>query len=118
MAVIREGTHPNRTNEIFDLNGKKQAYSTTDKFYLASQEEIGFSSESGIVCGSVFDYYNGASQADKIKYDINSQATARYWWLRTPNPSHAVGERIVTSSGALYSDTAGHGVGAVAACEI
>lgn len=114
VAVIRESTHPNRTNEIFDLNGKKQAYSTTDKFYLASQEEIGFSSESGIVCGSVFDYYNGASQADKIKYDINSQATARYWWLRTPTPSNANNERNVNSSGALNNNNANNGIGAVA----
>ena len=118
VAVIREGTHPNRTNEIFDLNGKKQAYSTTDKFYLVSQEEIGFSSESGIVCGSVFDYYNGASQADKIKYDINSQATARNWWLRTPIPSYASFERYVHSSGALGTYDAHSGIGAVAACEI
>lgn len=118
VAVIREGTHLNRTNEIFDLNGKKQAYSTTDKFYLASQEEIGFSSESGIVCGSVFDYYNGTSQADKIKYDINSQATARTWWLRAPTPSYANGERYVYSSGALGISVANGGIGAVAACEI
>lgn len=118
VAVIREGTHLNRTNEIFDLNGKKQTYSTTDKFYLASQEEIGFSSESGIVCGSVFDYYNGALQADKIKYDINSQATARYWWLRTPNPSNAYHERYVISSGALSNGYTNYGGGAVAACEI
>ena len=118
VAVIREGTHPNRTNEVFDLNGKKQAYSTTDKFFLASQEEIGFFTESGIVCGSVFDYYNGASQADKIKYDIAAQTTARYWWLRTPSPSHAYYERGVYSSGALTGSTACYGLGAVAACEI
>lgn len=118
VAVIRESTHPNRTNEIFDLNGKKQAYSTTDKFYLASQEEIGFPSESGIGCGSVFDYYNGASQADKIKYDIQSQATARGWWLRTPYPSSAYYERYVGSSGALSYNIASYGFGAVAACEI
>lgn len=118
VAVIREGSHPNRTNEIFDLNGKKQAYSTTDKFYLASQEEIGFSSESGIVCGTVFDYYNGAAQADKIKYDITAQTTARDWWLRAPTPSGAYYERYVYSSGALYDSSANFGNGAVAACEI
>lgn len=118
VAVIREGTHPNRTNEIFDLNGKKQAYSTTDKFYLASQEEIGFSSESGIVCGTVFDFYNGAAQSDKIKYDITAQTTARYWWLRTPYSSYAYDERYVYSSGALSGSLASFGIGAGAACEI
>lgn len=118
VAVIREGTHLNRTNEIFDLNGKKQAYSTTEKFFLPSQEEIGFSSESGIVCGTVFDFYDGAAQADKIKYDIAAQTTARVWWLRTPYPSYAYDERYVGSSGALHNLGAYGGIGAVAACEI
>ena len=117
-AVIREGTHLNRTNEAFDLNGKKQAYSTTEKFFLPSQEEIGFSSESGIVCGAVFDFYNGAAQSDKIKYDITAQTTARGWWLRTPNPSYASHERYVSSSGALGNFCAYSGYGASAACEI
>ena len=118
VAVIREGTHLNRTNEVFDLNGKKQAYSTTEKFFLPSQEEIGFSSESGIVCGAVFDFYNGAAQSDKIKYDITAQTTARHWWLRTPYPSNAITERHVDSSGALGHTSASGGIGAVAACEI
>ena len=117
-AVIREGTHLNRTNEVFDLNGKKQAYSTTEKFFLPSQEEIGFSPESGIVCGTVFDFYGGAAQSDKIKYDITAQTTARSWWLRTPYPSLASYERIVTSSGALNLSGASFGLGASAACEI
>lgn len=118
VAVIREGAHLNRTNEIFDLNGKKQAYSTAEKFFLPAQEEIGFSSESGIVCGTVFDFYNGAAQSDKIKYDITAQTTAGYWWLRTPYPSVAVTERIVDSSGALGVSFARGGYGASAACEI
>ena len=117
-AVIREGTHLNRTNEVFDLNGKKQAYSTTEKFFLPSQEEIGFSPESGIVCGTVFDFYGGAAQSDKIKYDITAQTTARNWWLRTPYPSSAHIERVVRSSGALNGDNARNGIDAVAACEI
>lgn len=118
VSVIREGTYLNRTNEVFDLNGKKQAYSTAEKFFLPAQEEIGFSSESGIVCGTVFDFYNGAAQSDKIKYDITAQTTARYWWLRTPFPSNAYGERTVISSGALSIYSANSGRGAVAACEI
>lgn len=118
VAVIREGTHLNRTNEVFDLNGKKQAYSTTEKFFLPSQEEIGFSPESGIVCGAVFDFYNGAAQSDKIKYDITAQTTARGWWLRTPYPSNANNERSVSSSGALTDYHASYGTGASAACEI
>ena len=118
VAIVRSGSHPNRTNPVFDLNGTKQAYSTTDKFYLLSNEEIGFTSESGIACGTVLDFYKEAAQEDKIKYDITSQATARSWWLRLPNPSSASNERSVNSSGALSGGNANSGSGASAACEI
>lgn len=118
VAIVRSGSHPNRTNQVFDLNGTEQAYSTTDKFYLLSNEEVGFTSESGIVCGTVLDFYKEAAQEDKIKYDITSQATARDWWLRLPPPSYASPERSVHSSGALNNGTASGGNGAAAACEI
>ena len=118
VAIVRSGSHPNRTNPVFDLNGTKQAYSTTDKFYLLSNEEVGFTSESGIACGTVLDFYKEAAQEDKIKYDITSQATARTWWLRLPYPSIASYERYVNSSGALSHMYALTGYGAAAACEI
>lgn len=118
VAIVRSGSHLNRTNQIFDLNGTNQAYSTTDKFYLLSNEEVGFTSESGIVCGTVLDFYKEAAQEDKIKYDITSQATARTWWLRLPTPSFASLERFVFSSGALSNYFASAGSGAAAACEI
>ena len=118
VAVVRTGTHLNRTNEVFDLLGTKVAYSTEERFFLLSNEEIGFYSESGIVCGSLFSFYDGANNDDRIKYDIANEDTARYWWLRTPNPSHAYYERSVTSSGALSGYPAFSGYGAAAACEI
>ena len=118
VAAIRTGEHLNRTNQVFDLLGTKVAYSTEEKFFLLSSEEIGFTSESGIVCGSLFSFYDGANNDDRIKYDITSEDTARIWWLRTPNPSHAPSERSVTSFGALYNYNAVNGTGAAAACEI
>ena len=118
VAAVRTGTHLNRTNQVFDLLGTKVAYSTDDKFFLLSNEEVGFSSESGIVCGSLFSFYDGADDDDRIKYDITSENTARNWWLRTPNPSLAYIERYVFSSGALSHNSALHGGGAAAACEI
>ena len=118
VAAVRTGTHLNRTNQVFDILGTKVAYSTDDKFFLLSNEEVGFSSESGIVCGSLFSFYDGADNDDRIKYDITSENTARIWWLRTPYPSSASSERYVFSSGALGSNTANSGVGAAAACEI
>lgn len=118
VATVRTGTHLNRTNQVFDLLGTKVAYSTEERFFLLSNEEIGFSSESGIVCGSLFSFYDGANDDDRIKYDIANEDTARSWWLRTPVPSFAYGERYVRSSGALNFYSAYGGLGAAAACEI
>jgi len=118
VATVRTGTHLNRTNQVFDLLGAKVAYSTEERFFLLSNEEIGFSSESGIVCGSLFSFYDGANNDDRIKYDIANEDTARYWWLRTSLPSNAHGERNVSSSGALGYSGAYGGYGAAAACEI
>lgn len=118
VATVRTGTHLNRTNQVFDLLGTKVAYSTEERFFLLSNEEIGFSSESGIVCGSLFSFYDGANNDDRIKYDIANEDTARGWWLRTPYSSYASVERYVYSSGALESNYAIGGYGAAAACEI
>ena len=48
------------------------------KFYLLSQTEVGFGGSEG----SVLELYNGAENADRIKYQLNGNAVA--WWLRTP----------------------------------
>ena len=118
VAAVRTGTHLNRTNQVFDLLGTKVAYSTDERFFLLSNEEIGFTSESGIVCGSLFSFYDGATNDDRIKYDITNENTARHWWLRTPTAPTAHSERLVSSSGALIGNTADYGYGAAAACEI
>lgn len=117
-AVLLDVTSANRSNEVFDSHGTKQAYSTVDKIFLLSSEEVNFSSESGITCGKVFDYYASATDADRIKYDINNPSTARYWWLRVPIPHNAGSERNVAPSGALSYYSAGNGAGAAAACII
>jgi len=118
VAAVRTGTHLTRTNQVFDLLGATVAYSTEERFFFLSNEEIGFSSESGIVCGSLFSFYNGVNNDDRIKYDIANEDTARSWWLRTPLPSSAYVERLVFSSGALNGYYAYYGYGAAAACEI
>ena len=118
IGVIKETNHLNRTNRVYDSLGVKIPYSTDDKFFLLSQEEVGFNSEDNIICGTCFDYYIGAENIDRIKYDINNGTTARWWWLRTPHPSYAYGERGVGSTGSLGSSD-GYSGGAVAsACTI
>ena len=45
-----------------------------------------------------WDMFIGASNDDRIRYH---NGTARYYWLRSPYPSHANYERYVYPSGAL-----------------
>ena len=50
-----------------------------------------------------WDMFIGASNEDRIRYQ---NGTARYYWLRSPNPSVANNERYVGPSGALHIDYA------------
>ena len=110
---------PCKTNNTFELEGwtKNTAYTVEDKFYLLSRNEVGFGTEN-VAEGDVLELYNGATNADRIKYDLSAQTTARYWWLRSPNPGYACNVRFVVTDGSLGSYGACYGFGAVAACEI
>ena len=118
VGVIKETNHLNRTNRVYDSLGVKTPYSTNDKFFLLSQEEVGFNSEDDIICGTCFDYYVDAENIDRIKYDINNSATAMWWWLRTPHPSSATSERSVNYNGSLYGIHGYGGSAVVSACTI
>lgn len=86
---------------------------THDKVWLQSMTEIFGSNNNGIAEGSQLAYWVGASDADRIKYE---GTTARYWWLRSPNPTYANYVRNDDPSGVLSSDTAHHADGVVPAC--
>ena len=118
-AVLGPVAVTTRKNNVFenDSDYGDNTYTTTDKIFLLSNDEVGFSVE-GVAQGSVLDFYNGAANADRIKYDYTNPATARTWWLRSPGPSGAHGARTVVSSGARYSSGACGGYGAAAACVI
>ena len=89
-----------------------------DKFFLPSMVEVGLGNNDSVAEGSVMEYFNGATDTDRIKYDIAAPTTARYWWLRSPNPWIGNGVRIVTPSGALNSYYAYLGYAVAAACVI
>ena len=86
---------------------------TYDKVWLQSMTEIFGSNNNGIAEGSQLAYWIGATDADRIKYE---NTTARYWWLRSPNPTNAHVVRCVGTSGVLNSYDADGAVGAVPAC--
>lgn len=108
----------NRTNSVYDEKGITQAYSTIDRVFMMSNEELGFSSESGINTGTVYKYFENAEDVDRIAYDISNNSTARYYWMRTPLPSYASGVRGVDTTGALHSGGAYNGYGARFDCVI
>lgn len=106
-------------NAIYEIGGSiGGSYTTNDLVFLPSMTELGFGKNNNIDEGALLEYYDGAVNADRIKYDITDQTTARYWWLRGPSPSSAYGVRRVTSDGSLDSHSAISGLGAVAACVI
>jgi hypothetical protein len=106
-------------NTIYEVDGVKGgSYTLRDKFFLPSMTELGLGNNNSIAEGSVLAYYASATQADMIKYDIASSATARHWWLRSPSPSNANNVHIVHLNGSLTGTNANYGDGAAPACVI
>lgn len=118
-AVLGAVDVTTRKNNVFenDNDTGNKVYTTRDKIFLLSNDEVGFAVE-GIAQGSVVDYYKNAANADRIKYDYSSTGTARGWWLRSPYPGNAHNARLVYTSGARNYHYAYYGYGAAAACVI
>jgi hypothetical protein len=106
-------------NTVYEVGGVKGgSYTLRDRMFLPSMTELGLGNNNSIAEGSVLAYYANATQPDRIKYDIAVPATARYWWLRSPNPSYAGSVRSVGPDGALNSFRASISDGAAPACVI
>lgn len=87
---------------------------TYDKVFLLSRKNVfGTDEYSGISEGELLEYFNGATNADRIKYQ---NGTARYWWLSTPYSGTASIVRLVFTSGTLSYSIAGAAYGVVPAC--
>ena len=94
------------------------SYTTRDKVFLLSMAELGLGKNDTIAEGTVLPFYDGATQVDRIKYDVDSPSTARYWWMRSPHPRYANYVRYVIPDGSLSNSNASGGNGAAAACVI
>lgn len=106
-------------NTVFEIGGTLGgSYITRDTLFFPSMAELGLGNNNSIAEGAVLAYYLGATQSDRIKYDISTPETTRCWWLRSPNPTNAYGVRSVNSDGALYFNSANGGYGAAPACVI
>ena len=106
----------NNTYEAPDSSiTKGTKYTLNDEFYLASAMEI-FNTNLDVADDSkVFPLYEGADNADRIKYRDGSAA---HWWLRTPHSGYATTVRIVSSDGTVYINSAYRAYGLAPACTI
>ena len=124
LAAVQPAVIPCRTNSIYELNSLdgteftiNQVYELHDKFFLLSRPEIyGTWDSATYKDGELLEFYEGFTDTERIKYD--AAGSARYCWLRSPGPGGARLERGVSTSGALYFDTATSGLGVAPACII
>lgn len=119
LAVVGKVVLPcsaNNTYEAPDSSiAKGTKYTLNDEFYLASAREI-FNTNWDVADDSeVFPFYEGAGNADRIKYRDGSAA---YWWLRTPSSGDALHVHLVLSDGTMHSLGARNANGLAPACTI
>ena len=124
LAVIETAAIPCRTNSVFEapsIDGTLFALNTTftlyDKFFLLSRPEIfGDWDSTSIKDGTQLEYYVGLSNAERIRHDKNG--SARYCFLRSPNPGYANSVRHLGMGGGLSSYYADSSFGVAPACII
>ena len=124
LAAVQPAAIPCRTNSVFEVNSLdgteytvNTVYTLNDMFFMLSRPEIyGSWDSSSVKDGELLEYYEGLSDIERIKCD--AAGSARYCWLRSPNPGSAYHERIVNTSGALGYYLASNGYGVAPACII
>ena len=119
LAVVGKVVLPCSANNTYEAPDssitKGTKYTLNDEFYLASAREI-FNTNWDVADDSkVFPFYEGAGNADRIKYRDGSAAT---WWLRTPNSENAHSVRFVISDGTMGDNYASNAFGLAPACTI
>lgn len=117
IDIVSMVTNSTVTNTIFEVNyTKSSSYTTRDLFWLPSRYQVFGTTEGSDLNETQWQYYVGATDADRIMYD--GAGTARFQWLRSPDPGSAYSVRGVYPSGALSSSYAGNTVAVAPACEI
>ena len=119
LAVVGKVVLPCSANDTYEAPdssiAKGTKYTLNDEFYLASVREI-FNTNADVADDSkVFPFYEGAGNADRIKYRDGSTA---YWWLRTPYYGYAGNARIVLSDGTMNVYYVHSAYGLAPACTI
>lgn len=93
-----------------------EKYTVTDRFYLASQAELGGIKEDVAPDDSrVFPYFKDATNADRIKY---KDGVVTSWWTRSANRWSPYISTAITSVGVVDFATVRYEIGLVPACTI
>lgn len=119
LAVVGKVVLPCSASDTYEAPDssitKGTKYTLNDEFYLASAREI-FNTTWDVEDDSkVFPFYEGAGNADRIKYRDGS---ATDWWLRTPNFENAYDVRRVVLEGTGSYISAGNDRCFAPACTI
>ena len=112
VAVLGAVNKQVARNTITD-NGGQDTFS--DKVFLLSRVEAGIGTEGTTTGEKVYPYYDGISNAGRIKLLSSSP---RAWWLRSPYPTSSYSVRCVITSGAVTSTSACDSFGLSPACVI
>ncbi len=120
LSVVGEVALPCSANNYYESPDsavvKDEKYTLTDKFYIASQQEIfGNSSGSAADDSALLPYFKGADAADRIKY---MDGAAVNWWVRAAGLWTANHVSYITAAGALSNRTAFQTHGCAPACTI
>ena len=111
VAVL--GSVTNKVAKVTYDGGVQDSF--VDKVFLLSQVELGYGSE-GVTTGeSVYEFYDGVTDAERIKLLSGSP---RHWWLRSPNVGGTRITRTVHTSGMLGNSIAYDAFGLAPACVI
>jgi hypothetical protein len=114
VAVLGSVDKQVSKNHHADTDGNGQ-FTFSDKVFLLSRVEVGLGTEGTTTGEKVYEFYDGASNADRIKLLTGDP---RHWWLRSPYTSTSRLVRYVRASGGLSYSNAYDSIGFVPACVI
>ena len=119
LSCIKPVKKKTALNTVTDGGGYVE---TIDRVFLLSRTEVYGGNENNIAEGQPYSYFKDFStltapgpgeDANRIKYE---NASAKRWWLRSPNSPYANYARLVTPSGSLSNSFAYSTYGVVPAC--
>ena len=95
---------------------KNTAYEVADKIFMASATEVGLNGGGVADRSTLFQYYDGAEDADRIK---TLSDAANLWWIRTTQTGLPAYMRLVGKNGTIsYTMAMASGGGIAPACII